>query len=152
MVHRLNLFHSSTKITHSSSSMSCFTVGRVIGGNFCFTGHSCCWLVTWWERRWLLNITIAIASDALSATKEQLGYWHGISGMVSFRALMRSWIAMRHLFRIWVSSTMIALSKYTNGQSNIEYIKWILIMVHYPTSPFKLNGGLANVHLFCRFH
>ena len=59
---------------------------------------------------------------------------------------------MRHLFRIWVSSTMIALSKYTNGQSNIEYIKWILIMVHYPTSPFKLNGGLANVHLFCKFH
>ena len=53
----------------------------------------------------------------------QLLHWHKIHG-----------IAMRHLFRIWVSSKMIALSKYTNGQSNIEYIKWILIMVHYPTT------------------
>ena len=46
---------------------------------------------------------------------------------------------------------MTTLSKYTNGQLNIKYIKWILIMVHYPISSFKVNGGLANAHLFCKF-
>ena len=64
---------------------------------------------TLWLIRWLFNMTIAMSSESLVATKVQLGYWHGLSDIFAYcRNFNNSFIPMHvkqwGFWAFWVKS------------------------------------------------